>query len=94
MALVRCVGCKSDTELGKELHCPLCHSNYPKGTQHTCPVLDEAVAAGNEPEPSTIPGRFARPHVCFGDYGKNQIKPSRSLWPAAQYHPQMIPSGE
>ncbi len=42
-AYFRCVPCGGDTRFG-DRHCPLCHENYPKGADHSCSAIDEAIA--------------------------------------------------
>lgn len=72
-------------------HCQLCHSNYPSGTRHTCPVIDKVVADA-EPEPSTIPERFKNPRFVFGNESApaEVVMPSRvprSPWTGQIDHP-------
>lgn len=84
----RCVECKADVEIGVERHCPLCHATYPKGTQHTCAVLDEAVA---EREPSTIPPHLTQAHFTFGAVSDVEKMGARSPWSPQTYRDFEVP---
>lgn len=89
-----CAACKTDTRLGIEIHCVLCHTNYVKGTQHICSAIDNVVDSTKfEPspivEPSTIAPRYSRAQIVFAP---SPVSVGARDW--SEVHPASVSSGE